>query len=131
VAWLVKRWRDPVACATTADIFAILIAVSLPWSTTLVAIFAAAFILSMVPLLDVRVFLQSLKRPDLRLADCAVCARGSRNAVVGCAVGDKALRHRSALETADVAACCSIILNVLRAAYRCSSPSWRLVWPCW
>jgi O-antigen ligase len=63
LAWLVKRWRDPVACATTADIFVILIAVSLPWSTTLVAIFAAAFILSMVPILDVRVFLQSLKRP--------------------------------------------------------------------
>src|SRR5712672_4069761 len=63
VAWLVKRWRDPVACATTADVFVILIAVSLPWSTTLVAIFAAAFILSIVPLLDGRVFLQSLKRP--------------------------------------------------------------------
>jgi len=56
VAWLVKRWRDPVACATTADVFVILIAVSLPWSTTLVAIFAAAFILSIVPLLDVRGF---------------------------------------------------------------------------
>src|SRR6266404_2719485 len=41
---------------------------------------------------------------DLRLAYCAVCARGSRNALVGCAMGDKALRHRSAVETADVAA---------------------------
>ena len=78
VAWLVKRWRDPVACATTADIFVILIAVSLPWSTTLVAIFAAVFILSMVPLIDVKVFLQSLKRPI-----CAFPIALSALAVVG------------------------------------------------
>jgi len=55
--------RDPAAWATTADIFAILIAVSLPWSTSLVAIFAAALLVSMVPFLDVRAFLQSLRRP--------------------------------------------------------------------
>jgi O-antigen ligase len=48
---------------TTADIFVILIAVSLPWSTSLVAIFAAAFIVTMAPFLDVRAFMQSLKRP--------------------------------------------------------------------
>ena len=36
---------------------------SLPWSTTLVAIFMAALLVSMVPFLDVRVYLQSLKRP--------------------------------------------------------------------
>src|ERR1700738_2401459 len=51
------------AWATTADIFVILIAVSLPWSTSLVAIFAAALLVSMVPFLDVRAFLQSLRRP--------------------------------------------------------------------
>jgi len=38
------RGRDPAAWLTTADVFAILLAVSLPWSTTLVAIFAAAFL---------------------------------------------------------------------------------------
>jgi O-antigen ligase len=58
-----RRWRDPAAWATAADIFVILIAVSLPWSTTLVAIFAAALIVSMAPFLDVKAFLQSLKRP--------------------------------------------------------------------
>lgn len=62
-AWLRKRWRDPVACSTTVDIFAVLIAASLPWSTSLVAIFVVAFLLSMAPFFDVRVFLQSLKRP--------------------------------------------------------------------
>lgn len=45
------------------DVFAILLALSLPWSTSLVAIFAAAMLVSMAPFLDVRAFLQSLKRP--------------------------------------------------------------------
>ncbi len=58
-----RRWRDPAAWSTWADIFAILIAASLPWSTTLVSIFAAAFLVSMAPFLDVGAFLRSLKRP--------------------------------------------------------------------
>ncbi|MFZ2156435.1 MAG: O-antigen ligase family protein [Bradyrhizobium sp.] len=62
-ALLWRLWRDPAAWSTTVDIFAILVALSLPWSTTLVAIFAAALLVSMAPFLDVRVFLQSLKRP--------------------------------------------------------------------
>ena len=62
-ALLWRLWRDPAAWATTADVFAILIAVSLPWSTSLVAIFAAALLVSMVPFMDVNAFLQSLKRP--------------------------------------------------------------------
>jgi O-antigen ligase len=62
-AVLSRRWRDPAAWVTTADIFVILIALSLPWSTSLVAIFAAALLVTMVPFLDVRAFLLSLKRP--------------------------------------------------------------------
>jgi O-antigen ligase len=63
VALLWRLWRDPAAWTTTADIFVILIAVSLPWSTSLVAIFAAALLVAMCPFLDVGAFLQSLKRP--------------------------------------------------------------------
>jgi O-antigen ligase len=63
LALLWRRWRDPAAWATTADIFVILIAVSLPWSTSLVAIFAAALLVAMCPFLDVGALLQSLKRP--------------------------------------------------------------------
>ena len=63
IALLVRRWRDPAGWATAADIFVILIALSLPWSTTLVGIFAAASIVSMAPFLDARTFLESLKRP--------------------------------------------------------------------
>jgi O-antigen ligase len=62
-ALLRRLWRDPAAWATTADIFVVLIALSLPWSTSLVAIFAAALLVSMAPFLDVKVFLQTLKRP--------------------------------------------------------------------
>jgi O-antigen ligase len=63
VVLLWRLWRDPAAWSTTADIFVVLIAVSLPWSTSLVAIFATAWLVSMAPFLDVRAFLQSLKRP--------------------------------------------------------------------
>jgi O-antigen ligase len=62
-ALLWRLWRDPAAWVTTVDVFAILIAVSLPWSTSLVAIFSAALLVSMAPFLDVNAFLQSLKRP--------------------------------------------------------------------
>jgi O-antigen ligase len=56
-------WRDPVAWAKTADIFAVLIALSLPWSTSLTGIFATAWLVTVVPTLDIRLFLESLKRP--------------------------------------------------------------------
>ena len=62
-ALLWRLWRDPAAWVTTADLFVILIALSLPWSTSLVGIFATAFLITMTPFLDVKAFLQSLKRP--------------------------------------------------------------------
>jgi O-antigen ligase len=62
-ALLWRLWRDPAAWAATADVFVILIALSLPWSTSLVAIFAVAFLVARAPFLDVHGFLQSLRRP--------------------------------------------------------------------
>jgi hypothetical protein len=58
-----RRLRSPAAWSETADLFAILTVASLPWSTSLTAIFNAAFLVCMVPFLDVRAFLQSLTRP--------------------------------------------------------------------
>lgn len=55
--------RSPAAWSETVDLFAILTAASLPWSTSLAAIFNVAMLLCMVPFLDVGDFLQSLKRP--------------------------------------------------------------------
>src|SRR5207237_9355398 len=46
-----------------AAVLAILAVASLPWSTSLPAIFAAAMLVAMVPFLDAQAFLQSLKRP--------------------------------------------------------------------
>src|ERR1700716_878528 len=56
-------WRDPAAWAKTADIFAVLIALSLPWSTSLVGIFSFIWLAVVAPPLDFRLFLQSLTRP--------------------------------------------------------------------
>lgn len=58
-----RRVRSPAGWSETVDLFAILTVASLPWSTSLVAIFNAAFLVCMVPFLDVRAFLQSLRRP--------------------------------------------------------------------
>jgi O-antigen ligase len=56
-------WRDPAAWAKASDIVAVLIALSLPWSTSLVGIFGAVLVVTIAPTLDLRLFLQSLKRP--------------------------------------------------------------------
>ena len=60
---LLRRLRSPAAWRETVDILAVLTAASLPWSTSLAGIFNALMLLCMVPFLDVRAFLQSLKRP--------------------------------------------------------------------
>ena len=56
-------WRDPAFKARNVDIVAALIAFSLPWSTSLVAIFAVVWLVALAPTLDFKRFLQSLKRP--------------------------------------------------------------------
>lgn len=56
-------WREPANWMKTADIFAVLVAAALPWSTSLVGIFVVAFVVTMAPALDLRAFLQSLRRP--------------------------------------------------------------------
>ena len=62
-ALLARRWRDPAAWRTTVDVVAILLAVSLPWSTSLVSILGVVMLITMVPFLDVERLLQILKRP--------------------------------------------------------------------
>jgi O-antigen ligase len=56
-------WRDPAAWTRSADVFVILTALALPWSTSLVAIFAVAWLVTLVPTLDIKYFIQTLKRP--------------------------------------------------------------------
>jgi O-antigen ligase len=60
---VVRSWRDPAAWATAADIFAVLTALALPWSTSLVAIFVLCWLGTAAWILDYRIFFESLKRP--------------------------------------------------------------------
>jgi len=62
-ALLIRRWRDPAAWMTTTDIVAVLLAASLPWSTSLVGIFGVALVIVMWPAIDTSDFVASLKRP--------------------------------------------------------------------
>ena len=56
-------WRDPAAWMRTADVFAVLIALALPWSTSLVAIFAVIWIIVAAPTFERAGFARSLKQP--------------------------------------------------------------------
>ncbi len=56
-------WRDPAAWGTAADVFAVLTALALPWSTSLVAIFVVAWLVAVAPTLDIKLLVQSLRRP--------------------------------------------------------------------
>ena len=58
-----RRWRDPATWATAVDVLAVLLALSLPWSTSLVGILGVVIVLAMMPFLDVEAFLRSLRRP--------------------------------------------------------------------
>ena len=56
-------WRDPAAWSKASDIVAVLLALSLPWSTSLVGIFAVVFVLTVVPTIRWPAFTASLLRP--------------------------------------------------------------------
>jgi len=58
-----KRWRDKTTWMTTADIVAVLLAFSLPWSTSLVGILGVVLVLVMLPAIDAGAFIAQLKRP--------------------------------------------------------------------
>jgi len=61
---LVRRyWRDRALWTTIADIFAILAAFTLPWSTTLVAIFVPCWLGAVAWVMDWRAYGRSLKQP--------------------------------------------------------------------
>ncbi len=55
-------WRNTAVWTTAADIAVVLLAISLPWSTSLVAIFAVAWLLCLLPTIEWQGFLESMKR---------------------------------------------------------------------
>jgi len=60
---LLRLVRARATWLTAVDIAAILLALSLPWSTTLVAVFAVLMLIGMVPFMDIEALLRSLRRP--------------------------------------------------------------------
>jgi O-antigen ligase len=56
-------WRDPASWAKASDIVAVLIALSLPFSTSLVGVLAVVFVLTVAPTIERRAFGASLRRP--------------------------------------------------------------------
>jgi hypothetical protein len=56
-------WRNTAAWTKAADIAVVLLAISLPWSTSLVAIFAVVWLLLLIPTVELRDFVETLKRP--------------------------------------------------------------------
>jgi O-antigen ligase len=60
---VLSAWHDPKARILNVDLLTILIAILLPWSTSGVAIVALLWVAALIPTLEVRPFLVSLKRP--------------------------------------------------------------------
>jgi hypothetical protein len=58
-----RYWRDRALWTTIADVYAILTALTLPWSTSLVAIFMVLWLGAVVWVMDWRAFGRLLKRP--------------------------------------------------------------------
>jgi O-antigen ligase len=58
-----RYWRDQALWTTIADIFAILAALTLPWSTSLVAIFVPCWLGAVAWTMDWRAYGRLLKRP--------------------------------------------------------------------
>lgn len=56
-------WRNTAAWTKAADVAVVLMAASLPWSTSLVAIFAVVWLLLLLPTAELRDFAETLKRP--------------------------------------------------------------------
>ena len=56
-------WRDPARWHTATDVVAVLIALSLPWSTSLVGIFGVVLLIAIAPTVDLKAFWALLKRP--------------------------------------------------------------------
>jgi O-antigen ligase len=63
IALVLRHLRDRALWTAIADVFAILAALSLPWSTTLVAIFVPCWLGAVALVMDYRAYVQSLKWP--------------------------------------------------------------------
>jgi O-antigen ligase len=63
IAIVVSARHDPAARILNVDLLAVLVAALLPWSTSGVAIVAVIWLVALIPTLDLRAFVRSLKHP--------------------------------------------------------------------
>ena len=95
-------WRNPATWTGTADTFVILVALALPWSTSLVAIFVVAWLVTAVPTIDLKSFMQTLKRPICALPIALFGLAAIGTSLVRCALGRPSLRDQPDREAARV-----------------------------
>jgi energy-converting hydrogenase Eha subunit E len=60
---VLSAWHDPAARILNVDLLTVLIALLLPWSTTGVAIAAGLWVAALIPTIEMRALLRSLRRP--------------------------------------------------------------------
>jgi len=60
---LAAHLRDPARWMMTVDVVAVLLALALPWSTSLVGIFGVVMVLAMLPFFDAGGFVRLLRQP--------------------------------------------------------------------
>jgi O-antigen ligase len=60
---ILSAWHDPAARILNVDLLTVLIAILLPWSTSGVGILVVLWVVAVIPTLEPRAFLLSLKRP--------------------------------------------------------------------
>ena len=77
--WIRRYWRDKATWTTIADVFAILAALTLPWSTTLPSIFVPCWLGAVAWVTDWRAFGRLLQQPIcyVPLAFTALAAAGT------------------------------------------------------
>ena len=79
VAFVFSAWRDPAARILNLDLIAVLLAITLPWSTSAVAILGVVWCVSLLPTLDLRALFRFLRQPAawLPIALCALAIVGT------------------------------------------------------
>lgn len=77
--FMLSAWHNPAARMLNADLMAVLLAASLPWSTSAVAILSVAWLAAAVPTVDYDAFFRFLKQPicALPLALFALAVAGT------------------------------------------------------
>lgn len=63
LAGLLAAWHDPAARIRNVDVVAVLLAASLPWSTSAVAILGVIWLIALLTTLELRAFVRTLKQP--------------------------------------------------------------------